>query len=304
MPLCPQARAFVDAIAEQNPPGWHEMSPREGRTIFNSLGVRFGEGPELALVADQSLQGEVNVRVYSDAPEKIQPAVIYFHGGGWVLGNVDTHDALCRRLAKASDCTVVSVDYALAPENPFPKPLDDCYRATRHVADHATEFAIDDRRVAVMGDSAGGNLAAAVALKARDEGGPAIKLQVLIYPIIERNFETKSYQQFAEGHGLTLATMEWFWEQYLGNRMPGPLADLTAADSLQGLPGAHVVTAEYDVLRDEGEAYARQLNAAGVPATLKRYDGNLHGFVHFAGAFDDGITATEEIAEVLRTRLQ
>lgn len=303
MPLCPQAQAFVDAIAEQNPPGWHEMSPQEGRTIFNSLGVRFGQGPELRHVADQTLPGEVKIRIYSDSPETIQPAVIYFHGGGWVLGNIDTHDALCRRFAKGADCTVVSVDYALAPENRFPKPLDDCYQATRHVADHASDYAIDPDRLAVMGDSAGGNLAAAVALRARDEAGPAIKLQVLIYPIIERNFETESYRQFGTGHGLTRATMEWFWDQYLGDQEPGPLADLTQAQSLRGLPAAHVVTVEYDVLRDEGEAFARRLSDAGVPTTLKRYDSNLHGFVHFVGAFDDGIKATEEITQVLRTRL-
>lgn len=303
MPLCPQAQAFVDAIAEQQLPGWHEMSPAEGRAVFNSLEVRFGEGPALAKVEDQTLPGDVDVRVYSDAPEKRQPAVIYFHGGGWVLGNVDTHDALCRRLAKASNCTVVSVDYALAPEHPFPKPLDDCYRATEHVAKFADDYAIDPSRIAVMGDSAGGNLAAAVALRARDESGPAIKLQVLLYPIIERNFESGSYQEFADGYGLTRTTMQWFWDQYMGDAEPGPLAALTAADSLTGLPAAHIVTVEYDVLRDEGEMYARLLTEAGVPSTLRRYDSNLHGFIHFAAAFDDAAVATADIVAVLRERL-
>lgn len=303
MPLHKQARAFLDAIAEQNPPGWEEMSPQQGREVFNGFGDLFGQGPELARVEDQTLPGEVNVRVYCDTPGQTRPAVIYFHGGGWVIGSVETHDALCRRIAKTSLCTVISVDYALAPENRFPKPLEDCYQATEHVANHASDFCIDADNIAVAGDSAGGNLAAAVAIKARDEAGPRIKLQVLIYPVIQPNFETESYRQFAEGHGLSRAGMQWFWQQYISDLSPGPLAAPATAVSLQGLPAAHVITAEYDVLRDEGEAYARQLSAAGVPTTSRRYDGNLHGFVHFAGMFDDGIKATDDIAQVLKAHL-
>ena len=237
------------------------MSPQEGRETFDGFIDLFGEGPDLARVEDHTLPGDVNVRLYADDSDEPQPAVMYFHGGGWVLGNIQTHDALCRRIAKASGCTVISVDYGLAPENPFPKPLDDCYSATLAVADKASDIHIDSQRIAVAGDSAGGNLAAAVSLRARDHGGPAIKLQVLLYPVIEPGFETESYQQFAESHGLTKENMKWFWEQYLGAQPAGPLAAISRAETLEGLPAAHVVTAEYDVLRDEGEAFAGRLIA-------------------------------------------
>ena len=303
MPLTQQAQLFLHIIAEKNPPPWEELSPQEGRETFDGFIDLFGEGPDLARVEDHTLPGDVNVRLYADESDKPQPAVMYFHGGGWVLGNIQTHDALCRRIAKASGCTVISVDYGLAPENPYPKPLNDCYSATLAVADRASAIHIDSQRIAVAGDSAGGNLAAAVSLRARDHGGPAIKLQVLLYPVIEPGFETESYQQFAESHGLTKENMKWFWEQYLGAQPAGPLAAISRAETLEGLPAAHVVTAEYDVLRDEGEAFAGRLIAAGVPTTSKRYDGNLHGFMHFAGMFDDGLMATQEIAEVLKSHL-
>lgn len=303
MPLTQQAQLFLDIIAEKNPPPWEELSPQEGRETFDGFIDLFGEGPDLARVEDHTFPGDVNVRLYADDSDKPQPAVMYFHGGGWVLGNIQTHDALCRRIAKASGCTVISVDYGLAPENPFPKPLDDCYSATLAVADQASDIHIDSQRIAVAGDSAGGNLAAAVSIRARDHGGPAIKLQVLLYPVIEPGFETGSYQQFAESHGLTKENMKWFWEQYLGAQPAGPLAAISRTETFEGLPAAHVVTAEYDVLRDEGEAFAQQLIAAGVPTTSKCYDGNLHGFMHFAGMFDDGLMATQDIAEVLKSHL-
>lgn len=303
MPLNPQAQAFLDAIAANNPPGWEELSPQEGREAFAGFVELFGEGPALTRVEDHTLSGDVRIRLYADDDDGPQPAVMYFHGGGWVLGNIQTHDALCRRLAKASRCAVISVDYGLAPENPFPKPLDDCYLATTEIASHAAEFNINADRLSVAGDSAGGNLAAAVSIRSRDDDGPSIKLQVLIYPVVNPDFETESYQRFATGHGLTRASMQWFWQQYIGDREAGPLAAISKADSLQGLPPAHIVTAEYDVLRDEGESLARQLVAAGVRTTSKRYDGNLHGFVHFAGMFDDGLQAAEDIGLVLKSHL-
>ncbi len=303
MPLTSQARAFLEAVAKQKPAGWEEMSPEQGRQIFNGFGDLFGEGPELDCVEDRTLPGDISVRLFYDQGDASRPVVMYFHGGGWVLGNTQTHDALCRRIAKASGCAVVSVDYAVAPENRFPRALEDCYAATAHIADCAADFGIDATNIAVAGDSAGGNLAAAVTLKARDEAGPSIKLQVLIYPVIEPNFETESYIQFAQDHGLSRASMQWFWDQYLGDQSPDSLAAPSKAGSHQGLPAAHVITAEYDVLRDEGEAYAHRLRAAGVPTTLKRYDGNLHGFVHFAAMFDDGIQAADDIAQVLKSHL-
>ena len=303
MPLTEQAQAFLDTIAANNPPGWEELTPQEGRKIFNDFGELFGEGPDLDRVEDHKLTGDVSVRLYSTGSDTAQPAVMYFHGGGWVLGNIQTHDSLCRRLAKSSGCTVISVDYALAPENPFPKPLDDCYSATESIVNRATELNIDPARIAVAGDSAGGNLAAAVSIRARDRSGPPIMLQVLLYPVIAPEFHTESYQQFATNHGLTLAGMKWFWEQYLGEQDLDPLAVVSRTASFEGLPPAHVVTVEYDVLRDEGESYARRLAAAGVSTTTKRYDGNLHGFMHFAGMFDDGLAATEDVALILKSHL-
>lgn len=308
MPLTPQAQAFLDAVAAQNSPPWESLTPQEGRAAFSGLTELFGEGPVVSRVEDQTLPGGLGLRIYSDGSESggrsaRQPAVMYFHGGGWVLGNLDTHDALCRRLAKASGCTIVSVDYSLSPEARFPQPLQECYDATKYVSDHADELGVLAGRMAVAGDSAGGNLAAAVAIKARDEGSPSIKLQVLIYPVIEPKFDTDSYEQFADNHGLSRENMKWFWQQFLGDQAPTPLAAPAQSASLAGLPSAHVITAQYDVLRDEGEAYARSLAAAGVPTSTRRYDGNLHGFIHFAGIFDDGLRATDDVAAVLRNQL-
>lgn len=308
MSLTPQAQAFLDLLAFQNPPRWEQLTPEQGRAAFAGLIDLFGEGPEISRVEDRMLRGEVPVRIYShfaenDGVKVQQPAVVYFHGGGWVLGDLDTHDALCRRLAHASACTIISVDYSRAPEARFPQALQECFDATTYIADHAESLRLIPGRLAVAGDSAGGNLAAAVALKARDEGRPEIKLQVLIYPVIEPAFDRNSYQQFADNFGLTRSSMQWFWKQYLGDQPPVPLAAPATSNSLVGLPAAHVITAEYDVLRDEGEAYARRLTDAGVPTTTRRYDGNLHGFIHFAGVFDDGLVATSEIANVLRQHL-
>lgn len=303
MTLTKQARSFLDAVAEQNLPPWQDLPPTASRERFNSYTDLFGDGPELATVSDHTIPGNIRVRLYQSQSSRPAPAVVYFHGGGWVIGNIDTHDSLCRRLARFSDCHVISVDYSLSPEVKFPTALNECFAATQHVIDHASDFGIIADRVAVAGDSAGGNLAAAVALKSLRQGEPLIRLQVLIYPVIARAFDTESYLQFAEDHGLSRATMQWFWQQYMGDQAVTDLASPELAGSLEGLPAAHVVTAEYDVLRDEGEAYSARLQSANVPTTSRRYDGNLHGFVHFAGIFDDGIAATRDVAEVLKSHL-
>ena len=301
MTLHPQSQTFVDMIAEQNRPQWQDLPVEQSRQIFESFDPFFGVGPELIEVQDVTLDG-INARIYRDTTETA-PAAMLFHGGGWVLGNLNTHDSMCRRIAKHSRCVVVSVDYEPAPENPFPGPLDQCYRATEAVAAQASRLKIDASKIAVVGDSAGGNLAAAVCLKSRDESGPTIALQVLIYPVIEPNFETTSYHYFADGFGLTRANMQWFWEQYLGTQTKTHLAIPSIAESLSGLPQAHIITAQYDVLREEGESYAAQLRAAGVPVTHQRYEGMLHAFVHFADLFDVGTKATKDIAKIIQSRL-
>lgn len=299
--LHPQVRNFLDTLAAQNRPGWETMPPAEGRALFSSFKALFGVGPELHRVEDRNIAGEVPVRIYWPSDEDNLAVVIYFHGGGWVLGNVNTHDPLCRRLASEAGCVVVSVDYRLAPDAKFPAAFDDCFAATAYVSQHADEFNVDPLRLVVAGDS-GGNLATAVAIRATEVGSPAICSQVLIYPVVEPTFDTESYLAHASGFGLTRNTMMWFWEQYLASvrDRQNPYAVPTRSTNLHKLPPTHVITAEYDVLLSEGESYARQLQAVGVPTTMRRYDGMIHGFVHSSGVFDVGKEAISDLAAHLR----
>lgn len=301
MPLHPQAQTFVDLIAAQNSPAWHELPVEESRKIFSTFSYFFGDPPDVYEVQNRDLEG-VPVRIYRPKAEERTPVLMYFHGGGWVIGNLDTHDTLCRHIARESGFVVIAVDYRLAPDHAYPAALDDCYTATNFVSSHASELDVDASRLVVAGDSAGGNLAAAVSLKARDDGTANIRHQVLIYPVVERDFDTGSYTSFATGHGLTRETMQWFWSQYLGGCDPASdlrYVDLSLAD-LSALPPTHVITAEFDVLRDEGEALAARLSSAGVRTTSTRYDGMLHAFVHFSGFFDDGLVAIREVAGIVR----
>ncbi|MEM9587499.1 MAG: alpha/beta hydrolase [Planctomycetota bacterium] len=301
MTLHPQAQAFVDQLAQDNPPSWEEMGVEAAREAFTSFAPIFGEGPEDVQVSDHVLADHVPTRLYRPSESQDLPVVVYFHGGGWVLGDLETHDPLCRRLAKESGCAVLSVDYRRPPEAPFPIPLSDCYDVTSAVAESADELGLDASRLIVAGDSAGGNLAAAVALRAKLNRGPEIMHQVLIYPVVSPATETDSYQRYAEGHGLTRGAMQWFWTQYLPDRGADEVgeADLLSAD-LSGLPPVHLFAAEYDVLIDEGAALAGRLRESGVAVTYQLYAGHLHGFIHFAGLFDDGLKATSDIAAAIR----
>ena len=305
MPLHPQAQAFIDELIRSDAPGWSEMTPQEGRETFAGLLPMFGDAEPIHEVQDHLVAGAIPVRVYRNVRGATVPAAVYFHGGGWVLGDRNTHDALCRRLAKQSGFTVFAVDYRRAPEHKFPLPLDDCYVATQSIWENADEFHIDPNRIAVVGDSAGGNLAVGVSLKARDQGQSFVSFQLLIYPVLQKNFETTSYNEFAEGHGLTKESMIWFWRQYLAKDDDGdnPYAAPLNATDLRGLPATHVITAEYDVLRDEGEAFAARLAAANVPTTSRRYDGMIHGFTHMSGVFDVGKQSIDDIAKILKDAL-
>lgn len=306
-PLSAQARRFLDRLTKRNLPAWESMTPREARTTFTAMDDMFGHGPSDVKLKSLSLDGRISARLYkpaaaaADAPP---PAVVFFHGGGWVTGDIDTHDAVCRRLAHETPCAVVSVDYRRAPESHYPAALDDCYDATSYVAKHAAELGIDGTRLAVMGDSAGGNLAAAVALRSRDQHGPQLVAQVLIYPVVDDTCSSASYSEYARGYGLTKANMEWYWKQYLGEATADELAAPSRAESLRGLPPAFVITAEYDVLRDEGEAYARRMRDEGNDVRLWRVGGTVHGFVHFAAAFDVGLETTTGIARELASRFK
>jgi acetyl esterase len=271
--------------------------------------LALGRGPQVARVEDLSFTAnghDLPVRVYRPV-ESPEPAgvVVYFHGGGWVIGSVATHDAYCRELAVASQCAVASVDYRLAPEHKFPTAAEDAYAAVQWIAQHAERLGFDRQRMAIAGDSAGGNLAAAAALMARDRGGPPIAFQLLIYPVVDCDFERSSYRNCSEGYLLTRASMIWFSQQYLPDiaRASEPYASPMRAASLASLPPALVITAEYDPLCDEGEAYARRLHESGVEAKLSRYDGMIHGFARRTRLFDKARLALEEAAAAIRARV-
>ncbi|HAV61894.1 MAG TPA: hypothetical protein DCY13_05975, partial [Verrucomicrobiales bacterium] len=260
----------------------------------------------VARTADLTSPSGVRLRAYHPAGFRADhlPGIVYFHGGGWVMGDLETHDTLCRHLANAAGAVVIAVDYRLAPENPFPAAFDDAVAAVRHVAEISKELGIDPGRLAVAGDSAGGNLAAAVCLHAREQGGPAIALQCLLYPVLDAGCDTAAYTAFADGHGLTRDKMRFFWKSYLGTASPeNPYAVPLAAENLSGLPPALVLTAEYDVLRDEGEQFGKRLVAAGVEVEMIRCEGVIHGFLHYAGAIRRGQSVLREVGQLIAARL-
>jgi acetyl esterase len=307
MPINPQVQALLDEFQKQGLPPFEQMSPTQARLV--ALGFRDlqGEPENVGEIRDILVPGPAGalpVRVYHPSPGTALPLVVFFHGGGWVIGDIEIADKPCRALANASQCVVASVNYRLSPETKFPGPAEDCYAATRWLADNAQALGADNRFVAVAGDSAGGNLAAVVALMARDRGAPAIAYQLLIYPVTAPALGTQfaSYQENAEGYLLTKASMEWFWNHYLVSPDDGdnPYASPFLASDLTGLPPAMVVTAEFDPLRDEGLAYARRLRDAGVSVTSSHYDGLIHGFFWMAGALESGRQLITEIGNELR----
>lgn len=249
--------------------------------------------------------GAIRVRLYRPSATANLPLVAFFHGGGFVICDLETHDPLCRSLAKASGCAVASVEYRLAPETRFPGPLEDAYAATNWLAAEARALGLDAKRLAVCGDSAGGNLAAAVALMARDRGGPRLSWQALIYPATDLAAESASVRELAQGHMLTAEMMHWFTECYLGDMAQAthPLASPLRAPELSGLPGATMITAEFDPLRDEGEAYAERLRQAGVAVVARRYLGMLHGFMTMPYVTPVANRAIADVGQDLRTAL-
>jgi acetyl esterase len=305
MPIDPQAQALLDQMAEAGAPPFESMTPEQAREMIVAMRELAGEPEPIAKVEDSQIptpDGQLPVRIYTPEGTGPFPILVYFHGGGWVIGSVDTIDAPCRAIANAAGCVVISVDYRLAPEHKFPAAPQDCYAATNYVAENAASYNGDPTRIAVGGDSAGGNLAAAVTLMARDFGGPPLVHQMLIYPVTNYDFSTASYQENAENYLLTKAAMEWFWNHYLRTEEDGrhPYASPLRAESLSGLPPAFVATAEFDPLRDEGEAYAARLQEAGVPVTAKRYEGMIHGCFQMAGVLDQGRTMLMDAAANLK----
>jgi acetyl esterase len=308
MALDPKIRRLLDLSAGGPPIGTVPVEVMRGEAPSQMAAwYRMGlVSTPVAAVENRGIPGPAGVlpvRVYTPEGRGPFPLVVFFHGGGWVLGDLDTHDRFCRALCASAGCVVVSVGYRLAPEHPFPAASDDALAATRWVAAYAAEIGGDPVWIAVAGDSAGGNLAAAATLRIRDEGGPVLRGQLLIYPGLRYpSPPTPSYVENAEGYGMTREAATWFWDKYLGDRThaTNPLAAPLLAPDLGGLPPALVVTAQYDVLRDEGELYAQRLRAAGVPTRLSRYDGVHHRFAEFIGILDQAEQARDEMCAWLR----
>ena len=305
MPLDPQAQALDDAMAKLNLKPIEDSTPEEARESMRSRTAALGPFADVAAVTEHRVPvagGEIALRLYSPGGAGPHPALVFYHGGGWVIGDLDTHDGVCRSLTNAAGCMVASVDYRLAPESRYPVAAEDSYAALGWIVANAARLGIDPRRVAVGGDSAGGNLSAAVALMARDRKGPALVYQALIYPVTNHSLDTPSYHENATGYVLTREAMRWFWRHYLAREEQGkePLASPLLAPSLAGLPPALVITAACDPLRDEGEAYAARLRDAGVPVTLTRYDGMFHGFLRMTRFLDKARAAVDEIGGSLR----
>jgi len=307
MALHPQCKAFLDQIAASGGRPLNELSPAEARA--NAMPPELA-GPEQPVhrVENRKVPGDgglIPIRVYRPSPASPLPALIYFHGGGFVLGGLDMVDRTCRALANGSGCVVISVDYRLAPEHPFPAAADDAFAATQFVAEHASDFGIDPSLIAVGGDSAGGNLATVVALRARDAGGPPLAFQLLVYPLVDfTDHDSGSMREYADGHFLTRPIMDYFADHYLppgvDRRQPW-VSPLKA--NLAGLPPASVLTAECDPLRDQGEAFAERLKQAGVQTALKRYDGMIHPFFGLGGIFDGAREAVADASAALKAAL-
>jgi acetyl esterase len=287
VPVDPQIQALLDKGT--GVPATHTLPVDEARRQYEARIALMAPAPEMAGVAERDIEGDggpIKLRIYTPAGEGPFPLMVFFHGSGFVLCSLDTHDGMCRNLAAGIGCVVVSVDYRLAPEHKFPKGPDDCLTATRWAAAHAGELRADARRIMVCGDSAGGNMAAVIALRIRDEGGPALCGQMLLYPVTDYHTPgTTSYEENADGYGLTRETMRWFWDHYLNNAAEAehPHASPLRAPDLKGLPPAYVLSAEYDPLRDEAELYGDRLRAAGVPVKITRHRGMNHGFLFWVG---------------------
>jgi acetyl esterase len=294
--LDPSARLYVDRV-NAGPPIWEIPLDEARRGVDAETDEISGPVEEVAQVEDRVLGGSLRVRIYRPETEGPHPALVYFHGGGWVVGSIESHDPMCRAIATRAPAVVVSVDYRLAPEHPFPAAVDDAWSATQWVSEHGAELGVD--RVAVGGDSAGGNLAAVIALRARDRGLP-LALQVLVYPVTDSDLDSGGYRKHGVGLNLTRAKMEWYWRQYLdGADGTDPDASPLRAADLRGVAPALVQTAEYDPLCEEGEAYARRLQAAGVPIVLTRYEGQIHGFARLGALTADAGRALDEISTAL-----
>lgn len=312
MPLDPQARAFLDKLQRAGAPRMHDLSPEDARALVMPLQMPRESMGRIGNRVIPGPAGAIPIRIYhpqrapADGGGDPPPVVVFFHGGGWVVGSISSHDALCRRLCNRSGCIVVSVEYRLAPEHKYPAAVEDAYAAAAWVSANAGEIDGDPTRIAVAGDSAGGNLAAAVCLKAQELRGPQIAAQVLIYPITDYLPDFDSYHRNGRDYFLTTESIAWFWEHYLENTEQGGEATaspLRAAD-LSGQPPAVVMVAEFDPLIDEGLAYADRLEQSGVRVERIVADGQIHGCLRRLDLFDRASSVCDELCAALRRVLQ
>lgn len=306
MPLHPQVQAMRDRLARDNVPNLYTLGIEEARAAdIRSAIATAGDVEPVAEVKELSIPGPVgplDARMYRPDGAGSLPVLVYFFGGGWSLGTLDTSDAVCRMLTNAAGCVSIAVSYRLAPEHKFPAAVEDCYAGTAWIAAHADELGVDAARLAVGGDSSGGNLAAAVALLARERGGPALAHQLLVYPNTDCQADTDSMRDVTDQHFFNPNAVAWYWGMYLGSAQDGanPLASPLRSTDLSGLPAATVITAEYDPLRDEAELYGQRLDQAGVPTEIIRYDGMMHGFFTMVGVLDTARSAVLAAADRLR----
>jgi acetyl esterase len=312
MSLHPQAQAVLDGLAAMGLPPFETLSLEEGRQVIESIRSFMVPLEDVVSIEDLAIpgpQGDIGLRIYRPEGEGLLPAVCYFHGGGFCTGSIDLVDPICRLLANRSGCVVISVDYRLAPEHPYPAAVTDAYVAISWVGAYGEGFGVDTSRLAVVGDSAGATVATAACMLIRDknEGDPEITLQMLLCPVADLvKFETPSYEEFGEGHLLTTAMMQAWKAQYLSgveDRVAEPYCSPIREANLRNLPPAIIITAEYDPLRDEGEAYGQLLLLNEVMSEVRREPGMIHEFFWFGGAIDRGREILEEVAEDLRKTL-
>jgi len=307
-------RRFLQQVNSSTDKPLEELSPVEARAVLTKIQNSVEVELPPARVTERSIAhgGErVDLTILHPAGEtRVTPAFMFFHGGGWVLGDYPTHERLVRDLVAISGATAVFVNYTPSPEAQYPTPINQAYAATDWVAQFGHEIDVDGRRLAVVGNSAGGNMAAVVALMAKDRGGPDLRFQALMWPVTDAYFETPSYQQFATGHFLTRSAMQWYWDNYTSD--PGERSEIYASplramtEELRGLPPALVLTASHDVLRDEGEEYARKLDVAGVDVTAVRYNGMIHdwGLLNPLSQVPGTRAAMLQVGEELKRRLR
>jgi acetyl esterase len=305
----PQVVALRDRIRRDRVPHLSTLSIEQARAADRAaIAAGTGQAEPVAVVEELTIpgpSGELRARMYRPDSDADLPILVYYFGGGWSLGTLDTGDGVCRMLTNAVGCVTISVEYRLAPEHTFPAGVQDCYAGAVWASAHAGELGADATRLAVGGDSSGGNLAAAVALLARDRGGPAIAHQLLVYPNTDYQADTSSMRELNDEYFFNAASVRWYWGMYLAAPEDGadPLASPLRADDLSGLPPATVITAEYDPLRDEAEAYAARLRAAGVPAEVMRQAGMMHGFFTMIGVLDTARTTVLTAADRLHDAL-